>query len=410
MARVVLLAVGVLAAFFCFVFALGAVMLGASDAGLIGIGVGGLAFLIAVWQFRRALPMAGGIGGVGSTAGPYPANVPDTRNMDGLPYTVLYTPPKTGRRPEPSQLQVSAPVCIACEFQIVRETAFDRWAKRSGLAVEIQTGDEVFDGACYVRSDHPAFAAAYLADPVKRGAILEMRRLGFSDLTLKNGELSVVRPGFDPAKDDRPNLAADAAAQLVLMGRKLPSREPAFDESSAGRRKAWLWVLWSLLAVFNTPAVFLPAYLPMSPWEAVAKAAGVTVLGLLAFAALAAVLLRGTSTSHLTWGRLVLWSAVLFPAGAFTTVVLVNGATDTSPEVVHDLMIVGKYTTSGGKGGGKGYHVTCASWRSPGDTESFSVASSDYDAIVPSRSHLSITTRAGALGVEWVVSRAVHQK
>ena len=95
----------------------------------------------------------------------------------------------------------------------------------------------------------------------------------------------------------------------------------------------------------------------------------------------------------------------LFPPGAIGTVGLVNGVTDASQPETHDAVIVRKYTTRSKNS--TNYHVECQSWREPGETENFGVGFADYKQVVEGKSKLRATTRAGGLGIEWLVSKQV---
>ena len=75
-------------------------------------------------------------------------------------------------------------------------------------------------------------------------------------------------------------------------------------------------------------------------------------------------------------------------------------------QVVHNAPITEKYTTRSKNR--TNYHVRVASWRNPGETESFQISGSEYNAVVPNQSQMVITTRAGAFGIEWLVSKRVN--
>jgi hypothetical protein len=361
----------------------------------------------AVRIMRRTKPI-GQVTATGTVVNGYVANTPQMCEMDGSTYAVLYLPPVPGKNGRPSSLGVSTPVDAAGEFKITRETWFDRLGKRLGLALEVQTGDEEFDRECYVRSDTPEFAEAYLGDPVKRVAILDMRRLGFPDVTLKEGTISVTWVGFDPHKHDRPELTADAAARLILLGRNLPAHKPEFENRVGAHRKQWQVVLWVFLAVFALTVIGLGFYPPLSGWDLASRAALLVVVAGPVFAFVSALLLRGTSTSHYAWGGLMIGTLLLFPLGGAGTAGLLNGLQDTSPEVTHKPLIVEKYTTKSKNS--TNYHVRVQSWRDPGETESFGVSQTDWTAAVPHQSKLVVVTRAGWLGVEWVVSKRVETR
>jgi hypothetical protein len=371
-------------------------------AGMILGGFGAAMLIGGLAGYRRAAarpPAADG------GPGDYAPNQTVTRELDGAPYSVHYTPPVHGKNSRPSCLRVSTPVEARGEFHMAPETWFDQVCKRFGLAVEIETGDALFDAECYVRSDTPEFAAEYLADPVKRVAIRDLRRLGFAGVTLEGGTLTAAWTGFNPKVNDRPELCADAAARVVLLARNLPPHMPEFERRTGTHRKQWQAVLWLFLAGFAATLLSLIAYTPLDGLGVMLRALIILVPGLPVFAYLAAGLLRGTSTSHTAWGGLMIGALFLFPAGSCGTVTLLNGALDPSPPVVREAVIVEKYTTRSKNR--TNYHVRVASWRNPGRTESFEVSSADHQAVVPHQSRMAVTTRAGLLGVEWMAAKRV---
>ena len=329
-----------------------------------------------------------------------------TLELDGSPYTVLYTPPVPGKHPRPSVLRISTPAPAQGEFHMAPQTWFDRVCKRFGLATEIETDDEVFNAECYVRSDTPDFAAAYLADPIKRVAILDLRRLGFPEVLLTGGTLSASWTGFNPKAHEKPDLSADTAARLLILARNLPEHRPEFDHRTGGHRKKWQAVLWLFLVGFALTMLSLIPFTPIHALDLIVRALVVLVLGLPAFAYLAAIFLRGTSTSHYAWGGLMGGAVFLFPLGSVGSTALVNGLADDSAQVVHNAPITEKYTTRSKNR--TNYHVRVASWRNPGETESFQISGSEYNAVVPNQSQMVITTRAGAFGIEWLVSKSVN--
>jgi hypothetical protein len=367
---------------------------------LAAVGVGLLVGAVVI--LRRTKPF--GAAPPAGPAGRYIPNVGVEHELDGTPYTVLYTPPVKGKNAKPSVLTISTAAACGGEFQMSVETWFDKMCKRLGIATEVQTGDDQFDDECYVRSDAPEFTAAYLADPVKRIAILDLRRFGFKEVTLDGGKLSAKWTGFDPTAHDRPELTADVAARLLLLARNLPAEQPEFANRTGSRRRFWQGALWVGLIGFALTALAVFRFTPVETADLLARAAAV-LLAWPVFAYLSAYLLSGTSRSHNAWGGLMLGSLLLFPVGCAGAVDLLNGLLDGSPEAVHDALIVEKYTTKSKNS--TNYHVRVASWRDPGETVSFRVEANEYGAITPHRSRLRVATRGGALGVEWVKSKRV---
>lgn len=370
--------------------------------------VGVVLIVVGVSLYRQSQPLGPAWTGGTSNSGPYAPGIPHTEELDGSPYTSVYTPPVKGKHARPSSLVVSTHAKTPCEVQVTSEGWFDRLCKRMGLAVEVQAGDEAFDAACYVRSDTVEFAEAYLADPLKRAAILDLRRMGFSVIHLKDHAVAATWTGFDPLAHDHPELTADVAARLLLLARNLPEHQPEFDNRAGARRKNSQTVLWVVLALFAATIFSVFAYPPIRALDLIGRAAVVCLLGGVVFAYLAAMLLRGTSTSHYAWGGLMFGVLFLFPLGSAGSVALLNGVLDDSPAVTHNAVIVEKYTSRSKSK--THYHVRVASWRTPGATESFQIDSQSYGAIVPNTSHLAVTTRAGGLGMQWLVGKRVDAR
>ena len=334
-------------------------------------------------------------------------NTPVVQTLDGVVYTVLYTPAfKQGKQKIPSSLRITTIVSAEGEFHLLPERFLDRVGKFFGIAQEITTEDPEFDRLCYVRSDTPAFAAAYLSDPIKRIALLDLQRLGFPEVELKYGELAAVWIHFDPAKHGSPDLIEEAAARLVILSRNLPPSDPELLQNVASRRILAQWTLWPFLILFAAISfisglIFLP--LDEGEWFlASLPLLGATLPG---FAVFSALLLRGTSTSHHAWLGLMLGAILLLPFGSCGTVATVNGVTDSAPSQTHRALIVRKYTTRSKSR--TDYKVQCLSWRRPGDTETFEVSSSDYAVVIVNLSHMEVVTRPGSLGLEWIVSKRV---
>jgi hypothetical protein len=158
---------------------------------------------------------------------------------------------------------------------------------------------------------------------------------------------------------------------------------------------------------FALTATSLFTYTPIRTIDLLVRALAVLLLWPV-FAYLSGWVLSGTSRSHLAWSGLIAGSLILFPLGSGGTTGLLNGALDDSPDTVHDAVIVEKYTS---KSKNKtNYHVRVASWLPDGGTISYQVSAGEYNAIVPHRSKLVVTTRAGWLGVEWLRSRRVDAR
>jgi len=338
---------------------------------------------------------------------PFVPNTPLTRTLGDVQYTCLYTPEmKKGKQKIPSSLRISITVPTEGEFHLLPECFWDRVGKFLGIAQEIATGDAEFDQRCYIRSDTPAFAAAYLSDPIKRIAFLDLQRLGFPEVQLEKGELAAIWTHFDPAKDGTAELVEEAAARLIILGSNLPPSDPELLHNVRSRRIVGQWVLWPFLILFAGITFLVGMFFPpIDEWEWLQASLPLMGVALPLFAVLSAYLIRGTSTSHHAWLILMVGAVFLLPLGSCGTIATVNGLSDDTPPQTHQALIVQKYTTRSKNR--THYKVECLSWRHPGAREIFEVSASEYSQIVENRSHLQVVTRAGSLGLEWVVSKRV---
>ncbi len=370
----------------------------------------GTAFLIiGIRVLRRGKPIVSGsvTEKPGTRIGKYVAHVPENLELDGAFYTILYTPPTKGKNKRPSTLKISTKVAVDGEFEIVPESAFDRFGKRWGLAVEIQTLDETFDEHCFVRTDTVAFAEAYLTNLDNRAIIADLHRKGFKSVALQKGEIHTTWVGFHPLINDSPDLVEEIGARLILLSRKLPPDLPEVDWMPRRRRKQLTTFLWIVLILFAASILSLIGHPPVHESDLFLRAAPLVAIGFPLFLFVAAILIRGTSRSHYSWQGLLIGGFLLFPVGSIGAISSLNAWLDHSDPVVHDARIVRKYSTRGKNS--TSYYVECESWRDPAGTENFKISASEHSVVQEGRSRLHVTTHAGGLGIEWIHSKGVGQ-
>jgi hypothetical protein len=125
------------------------------------------------------------------------------------------------------------------------------------------------------------------------------------------------------------------------------------------------------------------------------------------FVFLAALLLRGTSTSHDRWAWLVGFGLPLVLVGSIGATDCVNMAADGSQLHKRPLVVVNKRQGRTSKGQPT-YHLYVHDWARPGKTLEFSVSGWEFQQVVPGQSHLDLTTGDGWLGIEWEEERRVR--
>jgi hypothetical protein len=315
----------------------------------------------------------------------------------------LYQPPVKGKHGKPSLLRVSVPTSCREEFAISRQTWYDRFAKRIGLALELHSGDPAFDDECYIRTEATEFVRAFVDDPDKRQAIRALRHLGFTEIALRDGEFQANWTGFDPAKNDQADLLADAATYVSMLAENLPMPEPTLDENPSSSRQAANVTLWLLALGIGPAFLWVFWYKPVFVSELILAALPIVIPTYLIFLWLAGLLLRGTSTSHDRWARLCGVGLITFALGGTGVVAAANAMFDTAESKLHTTTVVNKRSSRGKSS--TTYYVACNSWRPGGEQVEFTVSSSEYSRVILGQSRIEVTVSPGWLGVEWIVAR-----
>ena len=78
------------------------------------------------------------------------------------------------------------------------------------------------------------------------------------------------------------------------------------------------------------------------------------------------------------------------------TGVTLNGWLDPSAPTTHTGRVLARWISS------KSYYVRISSWRHPNSSENIRISRTVFNQVQPSVSQMSVTTKRGALGFEWV--------
>lgn len=375
---------------------------------LVGLlAAGGVLVALAVRVMAGARPIGTAPKVIDGRAGNYLADAAEARRYAGRTYEVYYRAPTKGKNARPSQLAVRVEAPTPTTLQFNEETWFDRLCKRIGIAREHQTGDRGFDAAVYVRGPSDGYAEEYLEDRDKRAAILELRRLGFREVRLTGEHVEALWPRFDPAADDRPDLTDEAVARLFVLARDLPARHARHATHGLPSKAARSAALWAVAITYAVLFLFVFVYPPVHESSLIAAALALFVPAYLLLGWVSAYLLRGTSTSHDRWAKLMSVGVLLVGLGSAGAVAAVNGLADSAPPDERSLSVSDKRISTG-KRGRKTYYATVPAWDRPGGTLEFRVGAAEYGTIAPGRSAIELTTGRGALGIAWVKSKHVR--
>jgi hypothetical protein len=337
-----------------------------------------------------------------------PAEVPETREIDGNAFEVLYQKRVVGRGGSPSSLRLRVSAKSPTTLQFNKETGFDRFCKGIGIAREHQTGDISFDDAVYIRGPSFGYAEQYLKDSEKRAAILGLLALGFNEVRLTGTDIEAVWPKFNPMRDSHPE---NAAPNLFTLAKQVPADDPDVASARIDWRRVWTLLLWLFALGWAATLTFAYFFEPIRVGRVVLPALTLFALAYPLFLLSAAFLLRGASTSHDRWAPLVGFGLILIGPGSFGTVAAVNGLSDDSPPVTRRLIVLDKRISTWRTGRGstsKSYYATVADWDRPGETIDVKLSLHEYPAILTNWSHLLLTTSPGRLGIEWLQSLQVQ--
>jgi hypothetical protein len=281
------------------------------------------------------------------------------------------------------------------------ENERDRFGKRVGLNREIQLGHQEFDERVYVECDAPdAVVRKLLASEVCRREILQMLELGPTAVTLdRAGALSV---SLRRAEKDAPSVARfeQVVRSLGAMAQGLPALR-----GRAPQLRGALALVLVLVALFGSvlgiPALMLSLWL-WNPAGDEPFPVGFLLGFVLWFVSVPLVFLavRRRSTSLRDFGMYAGFSLLAVPLWTMAMLLAVNGAFDTSPPVAHDQVVVSRWLS---RGKSTNYYVRMTPVAAGDHGYQLRIDRNTYQSLGEG-ARAVVTTRAGALGYEWLIS------
>jgi len=306
-------------------------------------------------------------------------------------------------------VNVGAPTRASVEFEIKPEGPIDRFAKRIGLSVEGQVGEERFDERLYLLCDDPYLLTGMRHDPDLPEALLDLFAInapnvrGVSRLTCRGGTVRLLLKARGDS-GDAARIAADVAPALLDVAARL-------DASAGSRRHDPVWMRATvllgiasglfangLLQSFRVGWNGLPNTLDDGALGLYGAIGGAMVLALLLLATWS--LLGRTSRAH----RVLLQVLLLGGPGAFATALTtardLNMDADTAPAAAFETSVVKTWTTHARKGGTH-YYVTLGAWPGSGGDQEIEVR---HDQFVPLGTAVTVRMHDGFLGMHWLES------
>jgi len=360
--------------------------------------------VIVIWAVRRVVKSP--LTQLSQSLG-IPEGNPLVVERHGRSFTAKYTP---SSKNSPAMVRITAPVDEAARLNVFgegrgyvdtrpylvlrRETGTDRFGKRHELNREIVVGDAAFDSAVYLETDSSETnVKRTLADKRLREAVCDLLDTGARRVVLGPKGLyteRAIRSGQAPGDgiDRDMALLAECAAAL-----------PFFKAGSADKPR-WLFesmlIIFAIVAVITLIVLSVPAPLDVNA-KFVGFGGGLALWTLVMVGAIK--LLRGRSDSLGRIGALLITTLIILPWGSYEVLCWANKTFDTSPGVSHATKVVRTWTSNSKSN--TYYHVDVAPWRPEAQIVTLNVSAAFAQQARPGRG-ITVTTRAGRLGWEWV--------
>ncbi len=299
------------------------------------------------------------------------------------------------------------------EFEIATESAVDRFFKNIGITLEVQTGDEVFDGRCFIASNTPEFAKECFASAERRETVKRLWDIKVRKIVYRGQSLALIWQGQTSHADGVSNLKESLDLMAVLI-RDLPQYHEIVSLAGSGpagpaERNLVMGIAGASSALGVLSLIWTNLQYPLfDPAGLFLFSLKFSVPALAVFIVLAVRTLSGRSRSH----RDLLLACGLALAGFLFTgygvVALYNGMADLSAPASHIALIQNKEMHRSKNS--RSYHLYVRSWKSGRALEDLNTGSGIFNWVIPGKHEAVVRTRAGKLGFEWLVSYQVRDK
>lgn len=327
----------------------------------------------------------------------------------GVPFTCRYF---MGSKNSPPSLTIRIGIPCSARFRISREAWYDRFAKRIGLAAEIQTGDPLFDKAYFFDTGRGDIFLPYLSDPSRRQQIDHLFSLALPvrEIVFDKKGLRIVLSPF--RGDDFASVPADQyldgllslsvgltdAGHSLSYGQSLSPGAPRPPVSSAGLVLVFSFLGILILGGAVCLGVGLNKYEPLGN-RLIVHALAISAPAALVFLYLVFRWIRGRSSSHRFFLFVLILSLAGFPLALTGSAVITNGYLDQGIETPREVPITDRYVTKSKDS--QSYNLTFPSWQHPGETDHISVSNEFFRAVRPG-DRIVIRTKPGFWQEEWI--------
>jgi hypothetical protein len=305
----------------------------------------------------------------------------------------------------PPYFRIMIPCTSSGAFSITPETKFDRFFKKLGVCVEIATHDPGFDDAFYINTNTIPFTRSFLEKSENRRSIQALFQLGFNYLKHDGQNLTITWRNFPRRTQMEVETMEKAVALLAEQGgslAKITTYEMP-EPSTWKLKRLFAFAFPILLAVTGIAAMIigLSKYKPLDQGKVFVDSLKFSLPLLVLFTWFSIRLLKGRSSSHRELIAVFFIALFAFPLAVFGYRSFLNGALDDGLPAVHQVIVLNKYYSKSKNN--YTYYAIVNSWRKPESTEKLRISKSFYNYLQPGSSTITITTKPGKFGFEWVV-------
>lgn len=316
-----------------------------------------------------------------------------------------------GSKNNPSYFKISLDCQSTGEFKIVKERRFDRLFKQLGIAVEIQTGDSYFDKTFYIQTDAVEYTRAYLDSAEHREAIKELFALDFNELFYDGERIVIKKSPFSFRDNPDKHFVEATVTELIRLIQHLPDD---IYTPMTGRTRAWKQnrAIIYTISIVSTVGGFglffggLQYFTPLDEIDVFLFSLEYSIPAFVIFIFVAIRLLKGRSSSHKHLLFNFLIALVGFPMTGFGTAMVMNGYMDKAEASYYVVKVTGKRISKSRDS--TSYYVSLKSWRERGTEEEIKVSHSTYNNVKSGVTRMTIGTKPGYLGFEWLDSYEIN--
>lgn len=323
-------------------------------------------------------------------------------NFQGVDYSYVHF---QGGHNAPPYFKVSVECPSTGDFKITRETGFDRFFKRLGICVELETNDREFDDAFFITTDTVGFTREYFRKSDKRRLVTEVFARGFNEVMHDGKKIVATWKSFPRGMKMEIKTVEEISAALGQLAGDIPNIYEQESAENIGwkQRRFFAFAVPIFLLVTGIACLIigLTIFHPLDEGKVILDSFKYSTPLLIVFLWFAVQLLRGRSSSHKELMGVFALSLFGFIAAGMGGEMTLNGWLDKSKPVVHEVKVIDKYSTRSKNS--HTYHVVVESWRKDQYSEKLTVWQSFYDTLAPGQSRMSITTKPGKFGFEWLV-------